>query len=158
MYHHNILIPAAAFGHVRLLTCQLLRDRKYRLLFILFLRPYYVSSGWYIDDINIETGAISFQFPETWETGLGNWNSESGTWEVGTPSTGPGNAYQGLKCAATVLNGNYYENVDSRLISPVLTVPAAGENPRLRFWHWFNIGAYDLWNGAGKSERQQSMD
>ncbi len=143
MYHNNILIPAAAFGHVHLLTSLLLRDRKYRLHFILFLRPYYVSTGWYIDDINIETGAISFQNPETWETGLGNWNSERGTWEVGTPSTGPGNAYQGLKCAATVLNGNYYENVDSRLISPVFTLPAAAENPGLRFWHWFNIGAYD---------------
>jgi bacillopeptidase F (M6 metalloprotease family) len=104
---------------------------------------YYVSPGWYIDDINIETGANSFQFPETWESGLGNWNSESGTWEVGIPTSGPGGAYKGLNCAATVLNGNYSDHVESRLISPVFTVPAAGENPRLRFWHWFNIGAYD---------------
>ena len=105
---------------------------------------YYVSTGWYIDDINVETGAITFQFPETWETGLGNWNSESGTWEVGNPSSGPGGAYQGLKCAATVLNGNYNDDVQSRLISPVFTVPAAGVNPRLRFWHWFSFSSNDF--------------
>ncbi len=105
---------------------------------------YNVSTGWYIDDINVETGATSFQFPETWETGLGNWNSESGTWEIGSPSSGPGGAYQGLKCAATVLNGNYSDNVESRLISPEFTVPEAGENPRLRFWHWFSFSSNDF--------------
>jgi bacillopeptidase F len=77
---------------------------------------------------------------ETFETSTAqDWVISNGTWEIGTPSSGPGGAYQGLKCAATVLNGNYSDNVDSRLISPVFTVPAAGENPRLRFWHWFNM-------------------
>jgi bacillopeptidase F (M6 metalloprotease family) len=97
-----------------------------------------VSSGWYIDDISVETGPIVFNNPETWEDGIGDWSSERGTWEVGIPTSGPNAAHGGTKCAATVLAGNYAGGVDSKLISPIFAVPAANQNPRLRFWHWFS--------------------
>ncbi|MBG0858682.1 MAG: choice-of-anchor J domain-containing protein, partial [Bacteroidales bacterium] len=103
----------------------------------------YIGSGWYIDDIAIITGPIIFNNPETWELGLGDWYADRGTWEVGTPTSGPGNAYNGTKCAATVLNGNYSANISSRLISPSFTIPSADQNPALRFWHWYSIYSGD---------------
>jgi len=103
----------------------------------------YTNPGWYIDDLAIITGPIVYNNPETWETGLGEWYADRGTWEVGTPTNGPGKAYNGTKCAATVLTGNYSTNISSRLISPLLTIPAADQNPRLRFWHWYSIYSGD---------------
>ena len=38
-----------------------------------------------------------------------NWHVDAGTWEVGTPTSGPNSAYTGDQCAATKLNGNYSE-------------------------------------------------
>ena len=78
---------------------------------------------------------------EDWE---GNWFQdwfvEAGTWEVGEPTSGPNSAFASLKCAATVLDGDYDEPVDSRLIRfTSFVVPSATENPRLRFWHWYSI-------------------
>ena len=102
-----------------------------------------VSSGWYIDDIEVVTGSIAFNNPEDWESGIGDWASERGTWEVGAPSSGPGSAHNGIQCAATVLDGNYAEPVSSKLISPVYTVPSASQNPRLRFWHWYSLSSGD---------------
>lgn len=67
--------------------------------------------------------------------GATKWRITAGTWEVGIPASGPDSAYSGNNCAATVLNGNYQEGVNSRLISPSFTVPATGENPRFRFCH-----------------------
>ena len=101
------------------------------------------GSGWYVDDIRIITGPLVFNNPETWESGLGDWYVDKGTWEIGAPTSGPGSAYNGTKCAATVLGGNYDAKVSSRLISPSFTVPAADQNPRLRFWHWYSIYSGD---------------
>ncbi len=103
-----------------------------------------VSSGWYIDNVEIDTGAIVFNNPETWEEGLGDWYVEEGTWEIGNPGSGPGSAYGGLKCAATVLNGNYVDGTyETRLSSPYFTVPELSGNPRLRFQHWFSFSSSD---------------
>ena len=101
------------------------------------------SLGWYIDDVEIVTGPIVFNNPENWENGIGDWASERGTWEVGTPSGGPGSAYGGENCAATVLKTNYSDGVSSMLTSPLFSVPSASENPRLRFWHWYSFGYND---------------
>jgi hypothetical protein len=82
---------------------------------------------------------------EDWE---GEWSEDwvvtAGTWEVGIPTGGPGSAYRGLHCAATILDGNYEPEVDSRLeMIDTFSVPAADEYPRLRFWHWYDIGGSD---------------
>ncbi|MCF8267011.1 MAG: T9SS type A sorting domain-containing protein [Ignavibacteriales bacterium] len=83
---------------------------------------------------------------ETWE---GNWTAEwyvdNGTWQVGTPSgSGPGKAFAGSRCAATVLNGNYSENVSTRLIKiSALTIPSDAIEPRIRLWQWFSFGDAD---------------
>ena len=82
---------------------------------------------------------------EDWEgTWTDNWHVDGGTWEVGLPTSGPGKAYAGQKCAATVLGGNYAEGVNSRLIRhTTFVVPALSQKPRLRFWHWYNFSNGD---------------
>ncbi len=97
-----------------------------------------VSSGWYIDDVEVVTGPRDFLNPEDFENGLGEWWVDRGVWEVG-----PGPAHSGLGVAKTILNGNYPENADSRLVSPPFVVPPAGENPRLRFWHYYSFSVSD---------------
>ncbi len=97
-----------------------------------------VSSGWYVDDVEIVTGDLVFNNPETFENGIGDWHVDAGTWEIGDEF-----AYQGLNAASTYLGGNYHENVNSRLVSPPVEIPQAGETPRLRFWHWYNFAGGD---------------
>ena len=97
-----------------------------------------VDAGWYIDDVELVTGAVEFNIPEGFEGGLGDWYPERGTWQIGVPASGPGSAFSGDNVAATILDDNYGTNVDSRLASPPFVVPGAGENPRLRFWHWYD--------------------
>ena len=102
-----------------------------------------VSSGWYIDSVSVITGPVSIDSPETWESGLGDWFSDRGTWQVGVPNSGPNSAFNGFQCAATVLDGNYSESVDSRLRSPYFRIPENAERPNLRFQHWFSFNADD---------------
>jgi len=105
--------------------------------------------GWYIDDIELRTGPVIFNNPEDWEYGINDWWVSDGTWEVGTPTSGPGSAHGGSNCAATVMDGNYSDYADnSRLTSPWFTVPSASENPRLRFWHWYSF--HSINNDYGK--------
>jgi hypothetical protein len=96
-----------------------------------------VDPGWYVDDIALVTGTPVINNPEGWENGIGDWYADNGTWQVGVPTSGPGAAHSGTNCLATILGGNYAENVNSRMISPAFTVPSAGLSPALRFWHWF---------------------
>ena len=95
--------------------------------------------GWYVDDIALVTGTPVFNNPEGFEGGLGDWQADRGTWQVGVPTSGPGAAYAGTNCAATVLAGNYPDFVDSRFISAPLTLPPASASPAVRFRHWFRI-------------------
>ena len=82
----------------------------------------------------------NFESPSAFD----DWSVDNGVWEVGVPTSGPSGAHEGTNCAATVLDGDYSRNVGTtRLISPMFTVPAAEENPRLRFWHWYSFDADD---------------
>jgi hypothetical protein len=54
--------------------------------------------------IILSNTGLSQTWNEDWEGNwTANWNVSAGTWEVGTPTSGPGNAYSGIGCAATVL-------------------------------------------------------
>lgn len=103
-----------------------------------------VSSGWYIDDITIETGSMVVNNPEDWESGIDDWYVDFSIWQIGSPTSGPDSAYTGSNCAATILDGNYCEPRTSRLISPVITVPSISSNPYLRFWHWYSFSSGDF--------------
>ncbi|HEY4416812.1 MAG TPA: choice-of-anchor J domain-containing protein [Verrucomicrobiae bacterium] len=94
--------------------------------------------GWYVDDVAVVTNTPVINNPENFESGLGDWSVETGTWEVGKPTSGPNSAHGGTNCAGTVLAGNYGWNMDTRLISPPFVVPASG-SPSLRFWQWYSF-------------------
>lgn len=115
-----------------------------------------VSTGWYIDDVSLVTGPYVLNSPEGFESGYGDWYVDEGTWELGTPTGGPGSAHGGANCIGTNIGGNYQEPSDSRLISPPFVVPAASENPAIRFWHWFSFSSSDygevqISNDGGKN-------
>ena len=117
---------------------------------------YGTDLGWYVDDVSVVTSPPKFNYFEGFETGLGDWSVDSGTWEVGIPTSGPSlingfRAHSGTNCAATILGGNYDWYVDTRLISPPFVVPASG-TPVLRFWQW-----YSLVNAATYVEVNSSM-
>jgi hypothetical protein len=114
--------------------------------------PTRVGPGWYIDEVRVVTGSLTFNNPEGFEDGWGGFHVEGGSWEVGTPAqgVGPGQAHTGTRCVGTVLNGNYADGFGSvganfgRLVSPPFLVPPAVTNPRMRFWHWHSFNSDDL--------------
>jgi hypothetical protein len=102
------------------------------------------APGWYIDDIDLDTAAPVLNNPESFESGAGDWSVNSGNWQIGVPTSGPNSAHSGTNCAGTVLSGNYSWNMDTRLISPLFTVPTIS-SPKLSFWQWYsfvNAGGY----------------
>jgi bacillopeptidase F (M6 metalloprotease family) len=108
----------------------------------------YTDNGWYIDDISMLKGPDVFYNPENFELEMGDWSVDNGLWEVGSPTVGPPSAHSGQICAGTVLNGNYFNSANTRLVSPEVTLtPIAGQNPELFFWHWYimhnSSGHYD---------------
>ena len=97
---------------------------------------------------------------ENFESGWGEWTTDYGVWQVGVPTSGPGDAHSGTNVAATVLAGDYPLQTDSRLISPAFDLPtvAGAERLELRFWQWFSYNGYNnsdkgyvqisVWNGS----------
>ncbi len=93
------------------------------------------GQGWYVDDVAVVTGEPVLN---SFESGEGDWSVEDGTWEIGKPTSGPNAAHTGTNCAATILAGNYTNNVDSRLISPPFAIPT-NSSAALSFWHWYKF-------------------
>lgn len=102
------------------------------------------ARGWFVDDMAVVTGTPSFEKPEGFESGIGDWSASAGTWETGVPTSGPAangagwRAHSGTNCAATVLAGNYATFCDTRFISPPFTVPVSNR-PALKFAQWFQF-------------------
>lgn len=111
--------------------------------------------GWYVDDVEVETGAPVLNFPEGFESDpkTSEWSVDFGTWEIGKPTSGPNAAHTGTNCAATVLAGDYANTADTRLISPPFVVPSS--SPSLRFWQWYSfvnaLGFVEVNNGVTNS-------
>ena len=85
-------------------------------------------------------GRKTFNNPEGFEFGTRGWYPSRGAWQVGIPESGPGVAYEGTMCAGTVLDGNYPNHTDSRLITPEMTLPGFSQ---LRFYQWFSLSSGD---------------
>ena len=106
--------------------------------------PHGVSTGWYIDDIEIVTTPPQFPNPEDFENGWSNWwYADNGVWEIGTPSVGPLACHSGSQCAGTVLDANYPSGTNSRLITAPIDLIAAQQGVPifLRYWQWFSYGS-----------------
>jgi len=120
-------------------------DKKVRLLFGLINgKTAGIDAGWYIDDITIDVVVEENSVPylEDFETGLENWWTSNGSWQVGEqPTAGPAECFnESSTCAGTVLDGNYH-NTNSNLVSPSITLPTITESEeiQLRFWQWFSF-------------------
>ena len=61
-------------------------------------------------------------FEEGFEAGGASW-SASGSWAVGSPTSGPYNGHNSANCAATNLSGNYSNYANDRLTSPSISLP-----------------------------------
>ena len=113
------------------------------------------APGWYIDDVSIWQGVPVMRPLEDFEVGWGDWSTDHGVWQVGVPTSGPAGAHSGSNVAATILDGNYPAQTDSRLVSPVLELPTLGsvnERIELRFWNWYS---YHFGNGSPDQGRIQ---
>ena len=112
--------------------------------FLLYSEWPNTSSGWYVDKVFIETGEYALTGNIGWENGFENWYVDAGTWNIGTPTYGPSEAFKGNTCAGTNVAGEYWDDAcSSRLISPYVVVPGSAQNPRLTFWNWFSFSSYD---------------
>jgi hypothetical protein len=96
-----------------------------------------VAEGWYIDNVAIVEGPIVFNNIQGFESGTKGWYADNGIWQVGEPA---GGAYSGSRCAATVLDGSYPKNADSRLITPEIVLPAS---PTIEIDHKFTFASAD---------------
>ncbi len=77
-------------------------------------------------------------YQEDFEEGDGGFSATGPDWEWGIPTSGPLEAHSGYKVWATVLDGEYSNNSDSRLETPPIDLSEV-TYPRLSFWHWFNF-------------------
>ena len=80
-------------------------------------------------------------FIEDFESGWGSWWADNGVWDVGAPTFGSVVPHAGQTCVGTVLNDNYPNYADTRLVSPEINLPniTGDEKIQLKFWHWFDI-------------------
>lgn len=92
-----------------------------------------------------DSAVDSTLFSEDFEDGEGDWFPSAGVWQIGAPAVGPDTAYSGTSVAGTVLGGHYPAAAESRLTSPAIDLPGAGEDQSiyLRLWHWFSMGEGD---------------
>ena len=67
------------------------------------------------------------------------------TWAYGTPSSGPGYPHSGVNLWATNLTGEYVNNENGALTSPVFDLsPYAGRMVLLKWWEWLDTeSGYD---------------
>ena len=81
---------------------------------------------------------------EDFEDGGTKWtitpaSEENPCWEIGTPTTGPGEAHGGDNAAATILAGNYPDNCKDLLhYKDSMKIPPAGV-PEISFYAWVDI-------------------
>jgi len=85
-------------------------------------------------------------FEDDFETGGTLW-SLSGSWAIGSPTSGPNSGHNSINLVATNLSGDYNNNEDSWLISSNITLPSIkgpDSNITLNFWEWFRTeSGYD---------------
>lgn len=103
-----------------------------------------LGRGWFIDQAGLETGPMNLASPEGFENGFGDWSVEGGVWQIGPPTAvGGPKAYAGNAVAGTVLNGNYPDQADVRLVSPEFVVPPATRAPQFSIRQWRALAGND---------------
>ncbi len=99
------------------------------------------GSGWYVDElmVRVRRTRLSGSFDRG---GWGDWSTDNGIWQVGTPAVG---CHDGARCASVAPEGPYAPDGSSRLVSPTFVVPQVrgGQEVQLRFWQWFEYATCD---------------
>jgi|GEM_PF-535218 len=97
------------------------------------------------DGANVEVNAALYPYvwvyDEDFESGNGGMTS-TGDWDWGVPTAGPGGAHSGSNCWGTVLNGNYSNDSDSRLTTPVIDISGASGKLVCEYYQWFYSEGY----------------
>lgn len=105
------------------------------------------DAGWYIDDVEVVKGVewnpAGVPGWETFVAGQGDWSVEGGQWEVGRPVGTPAAASDSL-CAGTILDGNYFNGLESRLISPPMRLGNSILDLKFCFDSWYRIAGDDV--------------
>lgn len=108
--------------------------------------------------------SASVIFSDDFETNNSNWSFQGNLWQIGQPTSGPGFANSGTRCAATNLGGNYPDNAAAGLLSRNITLPTL-PHPRsalrLRFWTWYETeNSYDqgrVWISTDNGQNWSSL-
>lgn len=89
---------------------------------------------------SISLPEIEVFYSEDFESGPGGWTHGGiqDQWELGSPLSGPDAAYSGTSCWGTDLSGNYQDNADCWLLSPVIDLDNRS-CAELSFWIWNDI-------------------
>ncbi|OYD13717.1 hypothetical protein CH333_07355 [candidate division WOR-3 bacterium JGI_Cruoil_03_44_89] len=91
------------------------------------------------DTLTSSFGVVGYV--EDFETTDGGFapTPETGAWEWGEPTSGPGSAHSGVNLWATNLEGDYTNSADWRLERDFV---ATSDDPVLSFYHWYDIESY----------------
>ena len=100
------------------------------------------------NSVSETTEAVTIAFKDDMESGASGW-THGGTndnWELGSPTSGPGNASSGLNVWATNLDGNYEaNNMNAQLVSPSINLNGISL-AKLAFQHYYHTENY--WDGG----------
>ena len=83
------------------------------------------------------TFAIVDYYAWDFESSNGGFAAAGTDWEWGTATVGPPAAHSGTNLWGTKLAANYSASSNSRLETPVVTVPTSGPYATLTFWQWY---------------------
>ena len=92
-----------------------------------------------------DLAVVSPIYSESFESCPAGW-SFGGDWQCGVPTSGPGAAYHGSQCIATVLAGNYNNNQAwnvATATSPSIVLPAGTPLLSFRIWLHTEGSSYD---------------
>jgi len=102
------------------------------------------APGLFVDEAAFETGSRCFTKNQGFENDWDNWSTYGGVWAIGKPTAADGpEPFEGKALAGTILSGDYQANIDSWLVSPIIDVPSAKEEPRVSFKSWYGLTSGD---------------
>src|SRR5699024_1257436 len=100
----------------------------------------YIGNETESEEYNIDLlDPITIGYFEDFEDGAVGWTTlgDLDVWELGEPTSGPGEAFSGDNVYATVLDGEYYNNMDDYLVMPIISLPDGESYLEFQSWHIF---------------------
>ncbi len=82
---------------------------------------------------------ITVGYEQNFENDASGWTSygDANSWEWGTPTSGPGSAFSGVKVYGTALGGTYQNRANMSLQMPPIDLPEGSSY--LQFKQWYNL-------------------